>query len=383
MAKLKAFAGLACFLILTVHSVDAQARGEIVQARLLSPISSKANRAGDKFALVVLLPPVYKDGIIEGHIIEAKGSGRVKGKSQLLLAFDSLTLGTRTIPIVGELRSVKNSKGAENVDEEGRVVGRGSKGKDWATILALGAAGTGIGWITGGREGAIRGGAAGVTVGTTIILTTKGPEIELATGGELTLALFRRVERSDHNASGSEDSSVLDSRRATSSSLQLNPPSEQFELFENRLVRMMHPTNWHPSGQHFPTTFAPEGGIVHDRRGNAALAYGVLMDLSERISKNYGWQELNDATHQLIEQLRLANPRMRIFRGPDQVRIGDSLGLSVYLRNDSPIGGAEFDRLVTLQRPEGMVYLICAAPESRFQEYERAFERMLDSLVFR
>jgi hypothetical protein len=54
--------------------------------------------------------------------------------------------------------------------------------------------------------------------------------------------------------------------------------------------------------------------------------------------------------------------------------------LSTYLSNDSPVGGRETDWLVTLEHPDGLLFLVFTAPEREFQRYEDAFHEMLRSV---
>lgn len=125
-------------LLLIASGIRAQSQDEVVQRRFLSPASTKTSKPGDKFALLVL--------------------------------------------------------SSENEDEEGRVIGRGSKGRDIATLLALSAVGAAIGAASGGRTGATQGAAAGTVVATAIVLGTKGPEIEFSPGSESTIVLRRRAQ---------------------------------------------------------------------------------------------------------------------------------------------------------------------------------------------
>jgi len=51
--------------------------------------------------------------------------------------------------------------------------------------------------------------------------------------------------------------------------------------------------------------------------------------------------------------------------------------------NNSPLSGREMDWMVTVLRPEGLVYFIFVAPEQEFGDYQRAFEEILDSVRFK
>ena len=57
--------------------------------------------------------------------------------------------------------------------------------------------------------------------------------------------------------------------------------------------------------------------------------------------------------------------------------------LSTYLVNDSPGGGKETDWIITVARPEGIVYFVCTAPQAEFDTYRKACGAVLDSVRFR
>jgi hypothetical protein len=145
---------------------------------------------------------------------------------------------------------------------------------------------------------------------------------------------------------------------------------------------MSYPENWKSYGQQSAVTFAPEGGIVDDGRGNAALAYGVIVNIFEANSDRYGQVSLEDATNQLINDLRHSNPAVRIARRQERVRIGGERALSTYLTNDSPTGGKEDLWLVTVLRPDGLVYFVSVAPERDYDNFDQTFQNMLSSVRF-
>ncbi len=73
---------------------------------------------------------------------------------------------------------------------------------------------------------------------------------------------------------------------------------------------------------------------------------------------------------------------MRVARKSARVRLNGQPGLSTYLVNDSPAGGQETDWLITVIRPEGLVSIICVAPEEDYQKYDKTFEAILDTVRF-
>jgi hypothetical protein len=170
--------------------------------------------------------------------------------------------------------------------------------------------------------------------------------------------------------------------------------SERLLTFENSVMRINHPGNWQAYGQGDAVTIAPRGGMVNDSNGNQALAYGVLVNIYEPHANRYGQQlqppgygqssgtYLEEATNQLVQELRLSNRNMRVVRTQGDINVSGARGLSTYLSNDSPIqgGGRETNWLVTLPRPEGLLFFVFTAPEREFQGYENAFQQMLYSV---
>ena len=170
--------------------------------------------------------------------------------------------------------------------------------------------------------------------------------------------------------------------------------SDRFVSFENALLRIDHPDNWQTYGQGDAVTIAPRYGMVQDGNGNQAQAYGVLVNLYEPHADRYS-QKLQgpgfgqgsgmpaeESTDQLVETLRQSNPNMRVLRRHEGIDVNGERGLSTYLSSDSPIprGGRETNWLVTLPRPEGLLFLVFTAPEREFRDYEDAFQQMLYSV---
>ena len=65
------------------------------------------------------------------------------------------------------------------------------------------------------------------------------------------------------------------------------------------------------------------------------------------------------------------------------VKLNEQPAMSTYLVNDSPGGGKETDWMITVARPEGMVYFVCTAPQAEFEAYHKACGAALDSVRFR
>jgi hypothetical protein len=78
--------------------------------------------------------------------------------------------------------------------------------------------------------------------------------------------------------------------------------------------------------------------------------------------------------------LRLSNRNMRVTRYREGIRVDGDRALSTYFSNDSPVGGRETDWLVTVEHPDGLLFIVFTAPERDFQGYESAFREMLRSV---
>jgi outer membrane lipoprotein SlyB len=138
-----------------------------LRIRLSSPISTKTGRVGDTFKATVVSPSSYESFTVDGHIATLNKSGRVSGKTEVGLAFDTLTATDgRQTRIDADLVKVYESENVKKVDEEGHVES-GSRTKDSEVRGGIGAAaGAILGGIIGGGKGAVigllLGGAAGV-----------------------------------------------------------------------------------------------------------------------------------------------------------------------------------------------------------------------------
>jgi len=154
-------------------------------------------------------------------------------------------------------------------------------------------------------------------------------------------------------------------------------PSERFVGVQGSLLRINHPDNWQARGQGDAMTITPRGGLIDDGEGQQALARGVIVNLFE---PRAGGGTLEQATDQLVQELRLSNRNMRVIRYREVIRVDGARALSTYLSNDSPVGGRETDWLISMTHPEGLLFVVFTAPEREFQRYESAFHEMLRSI---
>lgn len=196
----------------------------------------------------------------------------------------------------------------------------------------------------------------------------------------------------------SQSQSQSQSQQQQSAPNQADAISQRAVTFENAMLRISHPDNWQAYGQGDAVTIAPRGGMVNDGKGNQALAYGVVVNIYEPHWEQNSGQQLQGggygqasgmtpeaATNQLIAELQQTNRNMRVVRRHGSVDVSGQRGLSTFLSNDSPIqnGGREANWLVTLPRPEGLLFLVFTAPEREFRSFESVFQQMLYSVRFK
>ncbi len=149
-------------------------------------ISTNASQEGDRFTLEVTSPSAYDGAIIEGRIVKAERSGRVSGRANLTLDFDSIRLRNGvTYRFAGILENVTAANGDDvKVNNEG-VVRDGNQTTKTVTRAGIGAAiGALIGAIAGGGEGAAIGAAIGAGAGAGTVFIEGRDNIELAQGSE-------------------------------------------------------------------------------------------------------------------------------------------------------------------------------------------------------
>lgn len=158
-----------------------------MRVKLLGPVSTETSQKGDKITAQVLSPDQCKGASVEGKVTDSKSGSRYKGKSTLGLSFDTLQLQNQAVPIRGVVKSVINSQGAPDVDEEGHVIKKTSNVK-WAAAGA--GAGAVLGGLLGGAKGAAIGAGAGAAVSLAAIrVAVKAPSISFAPGSVFILGV--------------------------------------------------------------------------------------------------------------------------------------------------------------------------------------------------
>jgi Peptidase family M48 len=161
------------------------------------------------------------------------------------------------------------------------------------------------------------------------------------------------------------------------------PPSTHLNRFQNDILELRYPDNWKANASGSTFSLMPQGGVVQDSNGQSALAYGVMFNSYQPRTDNNALVSIEAGTDQLVASLRQSNPNLREIGNRRRMQVDGNDALSAYFSNGSPAGGNERDWLVTIERPEGLLFFICVAPENEFAAYDAAFQSMIDSVRFR
>jgi len=177
-------------------------QGSHVLLKMVNSISTRTASAGDYVYLTTATPIVANGGVVvpvgsyvQGVVTQSTRSGRVKGRAELSIRIESLTLPSgKVVKIAPHLQSVDSEATEQKVDKEGAVQQGGSKGTDAARIATTGGMGAAIGGMADRSwKGAGIGAGAGGAVGLATVLLTRGREVELRQGASVDVTFERPV----------------------------------------------------------------------------------------------------------------------------------------------------------------------------------------------
>lgn len=162
--------------------------GTRLTAVLRNRIATNVSQAGDRFTMEVTSPSQYSGAIISGRIAEAEGSGRISGRANLTMEFDSIQYRGRNYSFAGIIDSAREADGdIISINNEGQVRD-GNQTTRTVTRAGIGAAiGAIIGAIAGGGDGAAIGAAVGAGAGAGSVLIQGRDNLQLESGTQFTL----------------------------------------------------------------------------------------------------------------------------------------------------------------------------------------------------
>jgi len=181
--------------------------GTKVPLSMINSVSTKTAGEGDRIYLETVFPILSNGKIVippgsyvAGTVTEIKRPGRVRGRGELYVRFDSLTLPNGVTRDFRARLGSLDGRASETLDKnEGKIKGEGNKAGDIKTIgeaTAAGAGGGGLGGAAAGHPvmGAGIGAAAGAAAGLMYVLLSRGPDAVLAKGTTMDMVLDRPLQ---------------------------------------------------------------------------------------------------------------------------------------------------------------------------------------------
>jgi hypothetical protein len=166
-----------------------------------------------------------------------------------------------------------------------------------------------------------------------------------------------------------------------------------------------YPADWEALGRGDSVSFVPPTDVASDSQDEPAFARGVLVNIFEprppgKSPQASGPSETRDsntaasadsqstptaialaaATDQLLATLKQSSPSLKISGARERIEMDGQIAFSQKMTSESPLGGLETDWLITVMRPQGILYFVCAAPASEYGDYEPAFEKFISSV---
>jgi hypothetical protein len=165
--------------------------GTDLKVRINDTLSTKDSRIGDRFTATVIDPSRFDEARLSGHISSIQKSGKIKGRTSMNLAFDSVELRDGRRGVLHGYVTRVYGEDSGRADEEGGVES-GSRTKQTVKRAGIGATvGAIVGGIAGGGKGAaiglIVGGAGGA--GSLAVQGTK--ELKIENGTEMLVRVTR------------------------------------------------------------------------------------------------------------------------------------------------------------------------------------------------
>jgi hypothetical protein len=183
------------------------APGTRIPLGLINSVSTKNAAEGDRVYLETVFPIMANGRIVippgswvSGTVTEVKRPGRVKGRGELYLRFDCLTLPNGVTRDFRARVGGIDGRGGEEFDKtEGKIQSEGNKAGDARTVAEAAGAGASVGLIAGSASqhyamGGGIGAAVGATAGLMAVLLTRGPDAVLAKGSTIEMITDRPLQ---------------------------------------------------------------------------------------------------------------------------------------------------------------------------------------------
>ena len=184
--------------------------GAHVLLRMQNTINSRTARVGDFVYLQTATPIAADESIVvpagshvQGVVVDVNRAGRVKGRAQLSIRLETLTLmNGKQFKFEPRIASLEGDAGGQRIANNENTVKQGSgAGQDAGRVAILAGSGAALGAMvsrgTGGGSvlrGAGIGAGTGAAVGLASVLLTRGRDVELRQGSSLDVVFDHPVE---------------------------------------------------------------------------------------------------------------------------------------------------------------------------------------------
>jgi hypothetical protein len=165
--------------------------GTDLKVRINDTLSSKDSRIGDRFTATVIDPSRFDEARINGHISSIQKSGKIKGRTSMNLAFDSVELRDGRRGVMHGYVTRVYGEDSGRADNEGGVES-GSRTKQTVKRAGIGATvGAIVGGIAGGGKGAAIGLIIGGAGGAGSLAINGSKELKIESGTEMLVHVTR------------------------------------------------------------------------------------------------------------------------------------------------------------------------------------------------
>jgi hypothetical protein len=165
--------------------------GTDLKVRINDTLTSKESRVGDRFTATVIDPSRFDEARVYGHVSSIQKSGKVKGRTSMNLAFDSVELRDGRKGVLHGYVTRVYSDDSGKADNEGGIES-GSRTKPTVKRAGIGATvGAIVGGIAGGGKGAAIGLIVGGAGGAGSLAVQGSKELKIESGTEMLVHVTR------------------------------------------------------------------------------------------------------------------------------------------------------------------------------------------------
>jgi hypothetical protein len=184
--------------------------GTRILLNMINSVSTKQAAIGDHIYLETAFPVLSGGKIVipqgswvQGTITAVKRPRRVKGRGELFIRFDSLTLPNGVSRDFTARIGAMDGRSTEDINrEEGKIKAPGNKAGDAGTVANTTITGAGVGTLAGAAAGNLAkgagiGAAAGAAAGLAGVLLSRGPDATLSKGTTMEMVVDRPISFKD------------------------------------------------------------------------------------------------------------------------------------------------------------------------------------------